>query len=417
LKKYALYESDPETTGKIDHDLNGDPIMATASIHRRLTIFDTSLRDGEQAPGNAMSLQQKLRIAHELEALGVNTIEAGFPAASDHDFAAVRAIADEVQQAKICAFARASHSDIERAAKALENAKAAQIEILGVASEIHLLHKRQITYQQALDEIASAVQFARRIGFDDICVAPEDATRADPGFLGSMCEVATQAGATMILIPDTVGCLLPGRVPALIDTVRAHVPPEVRLAMHAHDDLGLAVANTLAAIEAGIDEIQVTLCGIGERAGNCALEEVVAALTAHPTHFSRSTTIDARRVYAACRLLIESLDLPMARGKAIIGENAFATAAGIHQAAIIRNPQTYEFLEPDMFGAERRMVISRHSGRHALKAKIEAFGLSPTPGLIESIYRELTASEEPVCSDSKLRSLVLQNTAESALPA
>lgn len=363
-----------------------------------------------------MSLQQKLRIARELEALGVNTIEAGFPAASDNDFAAVRAIADAVREARICAFARASSSDIERAAKAVENARAAQIEILGVASEIHLRHKRQITRQQALDEIESAVHLARRIGFDDICVAPEDATWADPEFLGTMCEVAARAGATMILIPDTVGCLLPGRVPALIETVRAHVPPEIKVAMHAHDDLGLAVANTLAAVEAGIDEIQVTLCGIGERAGNCALEEVVAALAAHATHFNRSTSIDVRRVYAACRLLIESLQLPMARGKAIIGENAFATAAGIHQAAIIRNPQTYEFLEPDMFGAERRMVISRHSGRHALKAKIEAFGLSPTPSLIELLYRELTASEEPVCSDSKLRSLVLQNAPESALP-
>ncbi|MGK9236208.1 2-isopropylmalate synthase [Inquilinus limosus] len=390
--------------------------MPAVSIDKPLTIFDTSLRDGEQAPGNAMSLQQKLRIARELEALGVNTIEAGFPAASDNDFAAVRAIADAVRGAKICAFARASSADIERAAKAVENAAAAQIEILGVASEIHLLHKRQITRQQALDEIAEAVRLARRIGFEDICVAPEDATRADPEFLGLMCELSAQAGATMILIPDTVGCLLPGRVPALIETVRARVPAEVRVAMHAHDDLGLAVANTLAAIEAGIDEIQVTLCGIGERAGNCALEEVVAALTAHPAHFGRSTTIDVRRVYAACQMLIDSIRLPIARGKAVIGENAFATAAGIHQAAIIRNPQTYEFLDPAMFGAERRMVISRHSGRHALKAKIEAFGLAPTPGLVEHIYRELTASEEPVCSDSRLRALVLQNTQEIAAP-
>ncbi|OWJ65116.1 LeuA family protein [Inquilinus limosus] len=390
--------------------------MSTGSGLRPLTIFDTSLRDGEQAPGNAMTLAQKLRIVRELEALGVNTIEAGFPAASDSDLAAVRAIAEAVRDSRICAFARASRTDIEAAAKAVEPARASQIEILGVASEIHLRHKRQISRQQALEEIEGAVELARRVGFDDICVAPEDATRADPAFLGAMCTAAARAGATMILIPDTVGCLLPGRVAALVETVRASVPAAVKVAMHAHDDLGLAVANTLAAIEAGIDEIQVTLCGIGERAGNCALEEVVAALAAHPAHFGRSTTIDVRRVYAACRLLIETLALPMARGKAVIGENAFATAAGIHQAAIIRNPQTYEFLEPDMFGAERRMVISRHSGRHALKAKIEAFGLAPTPGLIESLYRELTASAEPVCSDSTLRSLVLRNAAEAAAP-
>lgn len=359
-----------------------------------------------------MSVQQKVRIAHELEALGVNTIEAGFPAASEHDFAAVRAIAASVRQSKICAFARANASDIEQAAKAVESAQAAQIEILGVASEIHLRHKRQISRQQALDEIASAVQLARRAGFDDICVAPEDATRADPEFLGLMCEVSAQAGATMIVIPDTVGCLLPSRVPELVETVRARVPSDVKLAMHAHDDLGLAAANTLAAIEAGIDEIQVTLCGIGERAGNCSLEEIVAILVAHPAYFERSTTINVDRLYATCHLLIQELNLPIARGKAIIGENAFATAAGLHQAAIIRNPATYEFLEPDMFGAERRMVISRHSGRHALTAKLEMLGLSSSPSLVERIYKELTASDEPICSDSRFRALASQNMAD-----
>jgi 2-isopropylmalate synthase len=180
--------------------------------------------------------------------------------------------------------------------------------------------------------------------------------------------------------------------------------------MHAHDDIGLATANTLAAIEAGIDEVQVTLCGIGERAGNCALEEVVAALTANPDYFGRSTTINVERVYAACRALVEELSLPLARGKAIIGDNAFSTAAGLHQAAVIRNPLTYEFLEPAMFGAERRIVISRHSGRHALTAKLEALGLSPTRAVVERIYQEMTKSDEPVCSDSTLRILAMESS-------
>jgi 2-isopropylmalate synthase len=376
---------------------------------RSLSIFDTSLRDGEQAPGNAMSVQQKVRIAQELEALGVNTIEAGFPAASESDFAAVHAIAAKVTRSKICAFARAAASDIDQAARAVANAHDPQIEILGTSSDIHLQYKRQITRQQALDETTSAIQHARKAGFRDICFAPEDATRADPDFLRAICQVSAQAGATMIVIPDTVGCLLPTQVSRLIETVRASVPADVKLAMHAHDDIGLATANTLAAIEAGIDEVQVTLCGIGERAGNCALEEVVAALTAHPDYFGRSTTINVDRVYAACRALIEELSLPLARGKAIIGDNAFATAAGLHQAAVIRNPLTYEFLEPAMFGAERRIVISRHSGRHALTAKLESLGLAPSRAVVERIYQEMTKSDEPVCSDSTLRILAMES--------
>jgi 2-isopropylmalate synthase len=373
-----------------------------------LSIFDTSLRDGEQAPGNAMSVQQKVRIAQELEALGVNTIEAGFPAASENDFAAVHAIAAKVTRSKICAFARAATSDIEQAARAVANAHAPQIEILGTASDVHLQHKRQITRQQALDETASAIQHARMVGFRDICLATEDATRADFEFLYEICQVSAEAGATMIVIPDTVGCLLPTQVGGLVDAVRASVPADVKLAMHAHDDLGLATANTLAAIEAGIDEVQVTLCGIGERAGNCSLEEVIAALTAHPEYFGRSTTINVERLYSACQVLVEELCLPLARGKAIIGDNAFATAAGLHQAAVIRNPLTYEFLEPATFGAERRMVVSRHSGRHALAAKLEALGLSPTRSVVERIYQEVTKSDEPVCSDNKLRLLAIE---------
>jgi 2-isopropylmalate synthase len=377
---------------------------------RPLSIFDTSLRDGEQAPGNAMSVQQKLRIAQELEALGVNTIEAGFPAASESDFAAVHAIAAKVTRSKICAFARAAMLDIDQAARAVANAHDPQIEILGTSSDIHLQYKRQITRQQALDETTSAIQHARKAGFRDICFAPEDATRADPDFLRAICQVSAEAGATMIVIPDTVGCLLPTRVSRLIEAVRGSVPANVKLAMHAHDDIGLATANTLAAIEAGIDEVQVTLCGIGERAGNCALEEVVAALTAHPDYFGRSTTINVEQVYAACRALVEELSLPLARGKAVIGDNAFSTAAGLHQAAVIRNPLTYEFLEPAMFGAERRIVISRHSGRHALTAKLEALGLSPTRAVVERIYQEMTKSDEPVCSDSTLRILAMDSS-------
>jgi 2-isopropylmalate synthase len=382
---------------------------------RPLAIFDTSLRDGEQAPGNAMSIQQKVSIARDLEALGVNTIEAGFPAASDDDLAAVQTIAEEVRGCKICAFARATHSDIECAARALENAGSAQIEILGAASDIHLRFKRQISREQAIDEIGAAVEFARRVGFEDICVAPEDASRADPEFLGLMCQVSAEAGATSIVIPDTVGCLLPSRVPALIDTIRRHVPADFRLSMHAHDDLGLAAANTLAAIEAGVDEIQVTLCGIGERSGNCALEEIVAALVAFPEHFGRTITVDPGRLYAVCRRLIEQIKAPIARAKAIVGENAFATAAGLHQAGIIRNPTTYEFMEPGTFGAERRMVMSRHSGRHALVAKLERFDVPTTPALVEHIYKVLTASNEPTWSDSKLRALALQAVEEMSV--
>lgn len=375
-------------------------------MKRHLSIFDTTLRDGEQAPGNTMSIRQKVRLAAEIEALGVNVIEAGFPAASDVDFEAVRAITDEVRTVKICVFARAIKRDIERAADASEGANVPQVEILSSVSDIHLKYKRKITRQQALDEIAASVEHARKIGFTDIAVAPEDATRADREFLKTMCDVIVGAGATSIGIPDTVGCLLPYQTAELLTAVRSWLPPDVKLAYHGHDDLGLATANTLAAIEAGVDEIQATLCGIGERAGNCPLEEVIAALLSHPNTFNRSFDVLPDRIFDACKMLVSEIDLQLARGKAVIGQNAFTTAAGLHQAGIIRNPITYEFLDPADFGACRSLVITRHSGRQALLAKLEALELPQNEELVENIYFELTKAGQSICGDDELRRLV-----------
>jgi 2-isopropylmalate synthase len=382
---------------------------------QHLSIFDTTLRDGEQAPGNTMSIRQKLRLATEVEALGVNVIEAGFPAASDVDFNAVRAIAQELRRIKICVFARAIKRDIERAAEASEAANCPQIEILSSVSDIHLKYKRKISRQQALDEIAEAVDHAKRLGFTDVAVAPEDATRADLDFLRSMTDVVVQAGATLVGLPDTVGCFLPHQTYELIATVKEWLPPGVKLAYHGHDDLGLATANTLAAIEAGVDEIQTTLCGIGERAGNCALEEVIAALLSHPSTFNRTFDVVPSRIFDACKMLIDEIELPLARGKAVVGKNAFTTAAGLHQAGIIRNPITYEFLDPSDFGACRSLVITRHSGHQALVAKLEALALPQNEELVESIYHELTKSGQSICGDDQLRSLVRSrcNTVES----
>ncbi len=239
---------------------------------QRLSIFDTTLRDGEQAPGNAMTVEQKLVIAARLEQLGVNVIEAGFPAASQQDFDAVARLGETIKNAKLCAFARAQRADIDRACAALKGTADFQIEILASVSDIHLKHKRRMSREEALSEVVEAVSYAKACGLRDISVAPEDATRADAEFLRRMVEEVIEAGATTVGIPDTVGVYLPHQFYDVMVAARGWVGPEIRLAAHAHNDLGLATANTLAAVEGGADEVQVTLCGIGERAGNAALE-------------------------------------------------------------------------------------------------------------------------------------------------
>jgi 2-isopropylmalate synthase len=341
-----------------------------------------------------MSIEQKIKLGLELEALGVNVIETGFPAASENDFRTTAELASVIKGTKLCAFSRACHSDVETAFNAIRNAWKFQIEILTAVSDIHLRDKRRISRLEALEEAKHAVSFAVALGADDVSVAPEDATRADHDFLHRMIDTSIEAGAKTIALPDTVGCYLPAQFYELIKMVRSWVGDEIQIAAHAHNDLGLATANTLAAVEAGVDECQVTLCGIGERAGNAALEEVVAALVSRAERFARTITIDTTRIFNACSLLTNTLNLSLARAKPVIGANAFATAAGIHQSGILKNPGTYEFLDPQLFGRTREMAIERHSGRYALRARFEGMGVSLDEDDLKEVYELVVNSNQ-----------------------
>jgi 2-isopropylmalate synthase len=374
---------------------------------RNLSIYDTTLRDGEQAPGNAMTVPQKVEVAMQLERLGVDVVETGFPAASANDFEATRRLSAVITRAMLCAFARATRHDIKLAMNAVGSARHFQIEILTTASDIHLERKRLISRDEALRECEDAVGYARRIGFEEIVVAPEDATRADRAFLHRMVDVAIAAGATMIGIPDTVGACLPDEYGDLIAQVKSWAGDGVRVAVHTHNDLGLATANALAGILAGADECQVTLCGIGERAGNAPLEEVIAAVVSRPDVFGRFVNVDTTRIVESCRLLAATVQLPVPRSKAIIGRNAFATAAGIHQAGILKDPRTYEFLDPATFGATREIVLDRHSGRAALRSRLQTLGADLSEPAISLVYDALVSSESAtIVSDDDLRALI-----------
>ena len=372
-----------------------------------LSIFDTTLRDGEQAPGNAMTVEAKVRLGIALMSLGVNTIETGFPAAARSDFEATRRLAAQAKSTKLCAFARACRSDIQLAFEALKNAPHSQIEILTTVSDIHLQLKRGISRSEALAEAREAVRFARDLGVHEVSVAPEDATRADRRFLREMIETVVELGTTTMVIPDTVGACLPEEFADLIAEIRKWIGPSIRISAHTHNDLGLATANSLAAVLAGADECQVTLCGIGERAGNAALEEVVAAIHSKQDVFKRKTSIDARQIPAACGLLTTTIALPISRSKAIIGANAFSTAAGIHQSGMLKDPRTYEYLNPEMFGAKRTIVFARHSGRQALRAKANMLGIAIDDSSLDEVYEELVGMDSiAVFTDQDLLSIM-----------
>jgi 2-isopropylmalate synthase len=379
--------------------------------HPLLSIFDTTLRDGEQAPGNAMNVEAKVAIGIALMSLGVNTIETGFPAAARSDFDATRKLAAQAKSTTLCAFARACRSDIQFAFDALQNAPRSQIEVLTTVSDIHLRLKRGISRAEALAEARDAVGFAIDLGVHEVSVAPEDASRADRRFLREMIETVLDVGATTIVVPDTVGACLPEEFGDLITEIRQWIGPAIRISAHAHNDLGLATANTLAAVLAGADECQVTLCGIGERAGNAALEEVIAVVHAKQNVFKRSTTVDTQQISTACGLLTRTIGLPLARSKAIIGANAFSTAAGIHQSGMLRDPRTYEYLNPESFGAKRTMVFARHSGRQALRAKANMLGIAVDDAKLDQIYEELVNNDTMVVfTDQDLLSVMKRQT-------
>jgi 2-isopropylmalate synthase len=342
----------------------------------RLIIFDTTLRDGEQSPGASMDLAEKLEVARALADLGVDVIEAGFPVASPGDFEAVRAVAHQVQGPVICGLARCNREDIDRAAEALRDNPRRRLHVFLATSAIHREHKLRMTPDEIVRRAAEGVARAKEFG-DDVEFSPEDASRTEPDFLAEVVERAVEAGATTVNIPDTVGYAVPEQYAALIAHLKKHVRGigRVVLSVHCHNDLGLAVANSLAAVRAGARQVECTVNGLGERAGNCALEEVVMALKTREGYFGLTTGINTRRLYHTSRLVSHVTGIQVQRNKAIVGQNAFAHEAGIHQDGLLKERSTYEIMSPEDVGLRRtELVLGKHSGRHALRQRVEELG-------------------------------------------
>ncbi|PYX55781.1 MAG: 2-isopropylmalate synthase [Acidobacteria bacterium] len=355
----------------------------------RITVFDTSLRDGEQSPGCSMNQQEKLRLAHQLDRLGVDVIEAGFPIASEGDFEAVRAISAVVRRPIIAALSRACRPDIERAWQALQGAARPRIHVFLATSDIHLQYKLRMTRDECLAQARDAVRLAKSL-CDDVEFSPEDATRTEPDFLCRVLDAVVEAGATTLNIPDTVGYTMPTEFGDLIATIRRRVKgiEKVTISAHCHNDLGLAVANTLAAIAAGARQVECTINGIGERAGNASLEEIVMAMRVRPDRYPYETSVVGEHLFGASQLLSEITGVPVQPNKAITGRNAFAHEAGIHQDGVLKNPLTYEIMTPQSVGVpDSTLVLGKHSGRHALAMRCEQLGYQFNRRALDDIYR------------------------------
>jgi 2-isopropylmalate synthase len=379
---------------------------------RRVSIFDTTLRDGEQAPGFSMTVPDKVRFALQLEALGVDVIEAGFPAASPGDAEAVRAVAQAVTRPTVAALARARQPDLDVALQALASAHRPRLHVFLATSDLHLRDKLHLSRSEAVDRIFWAVRYAHpRIG--EVEFSAEDATRSDPDFLLQALEAAAAAGATILNLPDTVGYATPDEYADLFRRARQRLAGQpVRLSAHCHDDLGLAVANSLAAIAAGADQVECTINGIGERAGNASLEEVVLALAVRSTYFGVQTGIELSQIYATSRLLVELTGVPVPPNKAVVGANAFAHEAGIHQDGVLKNPLTYELIAPERLGIPcRRLVIGKHSGRRALAARLAELGCRLNGAVLDAVYAEVMAlaDRKKMVSDAELLAIAQQH--------
>jgi len=355
----------------------------------RVTVFDTTLRDGEQSPGCSMNQQEKLRLAHQLDRLGVDVIEAGFPIASDGDFESVKAIAEVVRRPIIAGLARACRPDIERAWEALKNAEHPRIHVFLATSDIHLQYKLRITRDQCVAQAREAIRLAKSL-CDDVEFSPEDATRTDPDFLCRVLDAVVETGATTLNIPDTVGYTVPSEFGDLIAMIRRCVKgiDKVTISAHCHNDLGMAVANALAAVAAGARQVECTINGIGERAGNASLEEIVMALRVRPDRYPYETGVVSEQIFAASQMLSEITGVAVQPNKAITGRNAFAHEAGIHQDGVLKNPLTYEIMTPKSVGVpDSKLVLGKHSGRHALSMRCEQLGYQFDRRALDDIYR------------------------------
>jgi 2-isopropylmalate synthase len=381
------------------------------STPARITIFDTTLRDGEQAPGFSLDVPAKLTMARALDTLGVDIIEAGFPIASPADSEAVRQIAAAVRRPVIAALARTRPQDIEEAGRALAPAERSRIHTFLATSDLHLHAKLRISREDCLAQAVDAIKLARRFT-DDVEFSAEDATRSDRDFLCRVIEQVIAAGATTINLPDTVGYATPDELREFFSEILRRVPNAAKavFSTHCHDDLGLAVANSLAAIQGGVRQVECTINGIGERAGNASLEELVMALRVRQDRLPFDTAIQSAQLFEASQLLSSLTTEPVQANKAIVGRNAFAHEAGIHQDGVLKDVRTYEIMRPEDVGqsASSRLVLGRHSGRHAVRLRCEALGFTLAVGDIDLVYRAVIALGETrkVIGDGDLRRIV-----------
>lgn len=376
----------------------------------KIFIFDTTLRDGEQSPGASMNISEKVRIAHQLEKLNVDVIEAGFPVSSRGDFEAVKAVAREIKNIQVAALARANTKDIERAAEALKAAKYPCIHIFLATSDIHLKYKLKKSREEVLKMAAEAVKHARRYA-DSVEFSAEDASRSDLDFVCKVFASVIKAGATVLNFPDTVGYAVPDEFGQKIKYVMGHTPgiEKARLSVHCHNDLGLAVANSLAAITHGARQVEVTINGIGERAGNAALEEVIMAIRTRADALKVQTDIITEHICASSRLVTMITGIPVQPNKAIVGANAFAHEAGIHQDGVLKERTTYEIMNPCTIGlAKSSLVMGKHSGRHAFKQKLKELGYKLGEADIDRVFERFKdlADKKKTVFDDDIEALI-----------
>jgi 2-isopropylmalate synthase len=384
----------------------------------QIIIFDTTLRDGEQSPGASMNQAEKLRIATQLEKLGVNVIEAGFPAASEGDFEAVKAIAETLKTAQVAALCRANEDDIKRGWEAIKDAAHPRIHTFIATSELHMKYKLQMEPEKVLEQAIKSVKLAASFT-DNVEFSAEDGSRSDRDFLCKVFEAVIDAGATTVNLPDTVGYAIPEEYAQLVTYVMENTPNmhKAVLSVHCHNDLGLATSNTLAAIKAGARQVEVTVNGIGERAGNTSLEEVVMSLHTRPNYFPQTTTIDTKRIYPTSRLVSMITGILVQPNRAIVGANAFAHEAGIHQDGVLKNPMTYEIMNPETIGLNKNnLVLGKHSGRHALNDHIQKLGYNLSREELDKVFEKFKrlADKKKTIQDEDIEALINEGVLRSS---
>lgn len=385
----------------------------------KIVIFDTTLRDGEQSPGCSMNLEEKITLARSIDEMGADVIEAGFPIASEGDYEAVKAVAAACTRPTIAALCRTVEADVVRAIDALKGAKKSRIHTFIATSDIHLEYKLKKTRDEVKVMTRNAIRLAKSHA-DEVEFSAEDATRSDINYLCEVLDIAVEEGATVLNIPDTVGFSLPGEYAAFVRNIKERVvrDRDVIISVHCHNDLGLAVANSLAAIDAGARQVECTVNGIGERAGNAALEEIVMALAVRMDKLPFRTNIDAKQLYPVSQLLSSIISFGVQPNKAIVGRNAFAHEAGIHQHGVLSNPLCYEIMTPESVGVPKTdIVLGKHSGRHALVARYQDLGIELTSDQISTVYTAFTALADKKKNIYDQDLMLIAKTAQAAAAA